>query len=296
MMMAEKNHSKNISNYSENDLINNLDSIFHALDSDKLKTLYNRIGRIIKNRKPRKTLNEVPKSPNPPTKRKAEKEERDSKSNKKLSANVIESSFGLTQPKPLPTPLNSPKPGLEHVVALDIESVVHKNRTGENRNVPALVAVVNWSGLIYYRKISWKSSEILSTVKFITGIDRRSLEFGAPESVVKVELSKLLETKKILVYNGNDTKFLYDEQLELNDWKFDVYDVGENFFDQFFNENGVFIKEKISLKRVVRYFYNVKIQEGVHNPIEDAYWTLKLYIDFCLKGKTGPFYNIPKIN
>ncbi len=160
----------------------------------------------------------------------------------------------------------------DSILAVDCEMVsyiVGMKNNGKKicKNIAGKVVVVDYDGNSIYNQLVYHKPEdvyLTPISKQITGFDSDSFVNGKELSLVQVELEKLFKGKLlILIAAGSDFRALNMEK-----GKFDVFDLHQ------FYENG---KGKIGLRSLVQHFYKIDIQAGVHDPLVDAQFTMKLF-------------------
>jgi len=180
--------------------------------------------------------------------------------------------------QPLPTPFNknpisyirakvTEKDLIDRIVFMDAEFV-----RCNDRMAPASVTIINYDGLTVFNKIIKPRDEVIDYVKFITGFNKQILENGMPEDDALDIINKIL-VGKILVGSDLtlDIKYLeirigdllgirdLSTALVLQD-KLEIYD------------------HRISLRDMVKYFWNIPIHKGVHTSLEDAKYIREVYL------------------
>ena len=165
-------------------------------------------------------------------------------------------------------------------VGFDTEYVVGHKGCGDARYplLAATVCVVDMeNGTVYEAKVGQKDDDILRYNSEITGLYPGDLEDGEDLKIITHDLHQIFKDRVVCVMDGkNDFKVV---NLNINDYE--VEDISKNILSA--------PGQAISLARLVRYYYGIKIQQGVHSASLDAYFTLKLFNDF-IKCQKRPIY------
>jgi len=111
-------------------------------------------------------------------------------------------------------------------------------------------------------------------------IERGDLANGIPLNIVKSIVHDMLKDKLVIVCNG--VKGFLSLQLEFSEYHtFEIQKVFQGW-NQTYNKYGDKVYQPKGLKRLVKEYFKVNIQENVHNASTDAYYTLELFKNVCI--------------
>ena len=178
-----------------------------------------------------------------------------------------------------------------HIIGFDVEKAVSKKGIfSENyKNIPVEISLssdLNNYECFFHCYIFQKPEIIHSYNTWITGINRFTLKNAPNFLFVKNQLNKFLyEFKPLLI--GCSIK----NDLSCLNIKYENYFDIQNFFYEFNNLNTGF--QPISLKRIVKKFFNFDIHNQNHDCITDSRYTLIVYKEIILEWeKIKKLYNL----
>lgn len=160
----------------------------------------------------------------------------------------------------------------DKILAVDCEMVskiIGRKNNGKPRckQVAGKVVAVDYDGnTIYDQLVYHKQTDVYLTpiAKKITGFKRDTFEQGKELEIVQDELESVFKGKLLILINaGSDFS-----ALNMKKGNFEVFDLHQ-FYER---DTG-----KIGLRSLVHHFYNVDIQHGVHDPLVDAQYTMKIF-------------------
>jgi hypothetical protein len=168
-------------------------------------------------------------------------------------------------------------------IGIDVEKIVLKPTANNSKcsNIAAEVSLV--SGLpnyecFFHAFMYQNPKKVLSYNSWISGLDRRKLKFAPAFEFVRNQLKFILSRKLPLLVGCN----LKDDLTSLNINHENNYDL-QSFFYEFNESRSGF--QPISLRRVVKKFYDTDIQFSKHDCITDARYSLKIYQEIFLDWK-----------
>lgn len=181
---------------------------------------------------------------------------------------------------------------LKEVVAIDVEMLVLLNATGFEKNAACFVSIYGQNRVIFESKIKHMPETIECMVPQKTRFHYK--DFNDAESLENVSerVDELLKNKKVVGLSlSNDLAKL---GLEFGDY--DSFDLHKHFFWEK-EVNFRIITEKIGLRTLAHFYFNVDIHENMHDCNIDAEYTYKLYYKYLENVNnniTGPFNHIEK--
>lgn len=170
------------------------------------------------------------------------------------------------------------------ILAFDCEHVHLKHLSGEKRIKAGSVSVVDFYGnRIYDAKVMWPIGSFIVNQYTIAknGFHKDSLVYGTPIEKVSKHLQELFIDKMVITCGGT-TDYL---SLNLKQADYDGFDLHDYYYYFTINVDGVMVLEKISLKKLVKYYIGVDIQTGIHDPFIDAKYTMEIFRNHYINEK-----------
>jgi len=119
-----------------------------------------------------------------------------------------------------------------------------------------------------------------SFTRKINGIEKGDLANGIPLNKVKAMVHEIIKDKLVVVCNG--VKDFLSLQLEFSEYE--TFEIQKIFrgWNQTYNKLGAKVYQPKGLKKLIKEYFNVDIQEGVHDASIDAHYTLELFKVICI--------------
>ena len=149
---------------------------------------------------------------------------------------------------------------------------------------------------IYHPEGSFKTNRATIAVN---GFKPDSLIHGQQKDEVVREITSFLN-EKLVILCGGESDFV---SLGLSTSQFNTFDLQQYWFETKFNSDGVEIDQPIGLKHIYFHYFGKKLQIGVHDAMEDAIATMKVFREVYVKlndnfepnPQNAPFSDFPRI-
>ena len=156
---------------------------------------------------------------------------------------------------------------IDRTIFMDAEFV-----QSENKLLPASVSIINYEGKVVFNRIIKPQEDITNYVTRITGFNKEIINKGMPETAASIMINKIIEGKLIV---GAD---LSQDFNVLNINRDNLIGIRDLSTCKTLRNKMNIQDHRISLAKMVQYFFQLQIHKNVHNSLEDAKFIRDVYI------------------
>ncbi|CAG7734050.1 unnamed protein product [Allacma fusca] len=204
---------------------------------------------------------------------------------------ATEHAAGLVRKIPKPqTPEAWFSPWIEDtskIVSIDCEKVQLKGVKGIAGLKAGSVCIVDYAGKVLYNTLVYHATGSFLVTKrtlAINGFKEDSLVGGTRIGIVSKKIEEILTGKLAITIAGEGDFGCLDLDVGMFE-TFDIHDHWQQWSGDF-NRYGQKNYQRISLKRLIKYYYGEDIQDGIHSAETDACSTMKLFREKYLSIKS----------
>jgi len=166
-------------------------------------------------------------------------------------------------------------------IGLDSEFITLKPGQYGSKFINKAAEVCLVSGFPYYKcffhaLIHHSPKKVYSYNTFKSGITERRLKDAPDFRFVRNQLLRILNFSNPLIIGCNISSDFKSLGISYNN----VFDLHSFFYEKNKSQTGI---QPISLRRIVYKFYKIDIQKKSHDCINDALYTVKIYVEIYLK-------------